>query len=101
MFVMGDHRLVSQDARCQGPVPIENVIGRAFVVVWPTQRLHQPVRARRLEDVRCRRIRSRRPAPVRLRSATDPAARRAVVLPFLLTAALSARSGLPLRDSAS
>ncbi|MGX7670659.1 signal peptidase I [Plantactinospora sp. DSM 117369] len=35
IFVMGDHRLVSQDARCQGPVPIENVIGRAFVVVWP------------------------------------------------------------------
>lgn len=35
LFVMGDHRLVSQDARCQGPVPIENVIGRAFVIVWP------------------------------------------------------------------
>src|SRR3954452_25607885 len=35
MFVMGDHRLVSQDARCQGPVPIDNIIGRAFVVVWP------------------------------------------------------------------
>ena len=31
IFVMGDHRVVSQDARCQGPVPIENVIGRAFV----------------------------------------------------------------------
>ena len=31
LFVMGDHRLVSQDSRCQGPVPIENVIGRAFV----------------------------------------------------------------------
>jgi signal peptidase I len=38
MFVMGDHRKVSQDARCQGPVPIKNVIGRAFVVVWPTDR---------------------------------------------------------------
>lgn len=35
LFVMGDHRLVSQDARCQGPVPIDNVIGRAFVIVWP------------------------------------------------------------------
>jgi signal peptidase I len=35
MFVMGDHRLVSQDARCQGQVPFENVIGRAFVIVWP------------------------------------------------------------------
>lgn len=38
IFVMGDHRMVSQDARCQGPVPIENVIGRAFVIVWPQAR---------------------------------------------------------------
>jgi signal peptidase I len=38
VFVMGDHRLVSQDSRCQGPVPIANVIGRAFVVVWPSDR---------------------------------------------------------------
>ncbi|GAB3158053.1 hypothetical protein GCM10027290_60530 [Micromonospora sonneratiae] len=38
IFVMGDHRLVSQDARCQGPVPIENVIGRAIAVVWPYDR---------------------------------------------------------------
>ena len=45
MFVMGDHRLVSQDSRCQGQVPIENVIGRAFVIVWPNNRwgsLSQP-----------------------------------------------------------
>ncbi len=35
IFVMGDHRLVSQDARCQGPVPIDNIIGRAFLVLWP------------------------------------------------------------------
>jgi len=38
LFVMGDHRLVSQDSRCQGPVPIENVIGRAMVIVWPQGR---------------------------------------------------------------
>jgi len=38
VFVMGDHRLVSQDARCQGPVPIKNIIGRAFLVVWPADR---------------------------------------------------------------
>ncbi|MFE9690464.1 signal peptidase I [Micromonospora sp. NPDC005806] len=38
IFVMGDHRLVSQDARCQGPVPIDNVIGRAFMIVWPSER---------------------------------------------------------------
>lgn len=38
VFVMGDHRLVSQDSRCQGTVPIENIIGRAFVIVWPSGR---------------------------------------------------------------
>jgi signal peptidase I len=38
LFVMGDHRIVSQDSRCQGTVPIENVIGRAFVIVWPNSR---------------------------------------------------------------
>jgi len=38
MFVMGDHRAISLDARCQGQVPIENVIGRAFVLVWPSSR---------------------------------------------------------------
>ncbi|WP_203899509.1 signal peptidase I [Virgisporangium aliadipatigenens] len=38
IFVMGDHRRVSQDSRCQGPVPIANVIGRAFVIVWPSDR---------------------------------------------------------------
>ncbi|MER7456159.1 signal peptidase I [Micromonospora sp. NPDC126480] len=38
IFVMGDHRLVSQDARCQGPVPIDNVVGRAFGIVWPSSR---------------------------------------------------------------
>ncbi|MBM0238486.1 signal peptidase I [Micromonospora sp. ATA32] len=38
LWVMGDHRLVSQDARCQGPVPIDNVIGRAFMIVWPSSR---------------------------------------------------------------
>ena len=38
MWVMGDHRLVSQDSRCQGQVPIKNVIGRAFVILWPKDR---------------------------------------------------------------
>ncbi len=40
MFVLGDHRQVSQDARCQGTVPIDNVVGRAFAVVWPSDRWH-------------------------------------------------------------
>lgn len=38
LFVMGDNRAVSQDSRCQGTVPIENVIGRAFLIVWPGSR---------------------------------------------------------------
>jgi signal peptidase I len=38
LFVMGDHRAVSLDSRCQGTVPVENVIGRAFVIVWPSGR---------------------------------------------------------------
>jgi signal peptidase I len=40
LFVMGDYRGVSQDSRCQGPVPIENVIGRAIAVAWPSNRWH-------------------------------------------------------------
>ncbi len=36
LFVMGDHRLVSQDSRCVGLVPISNVIGKAVAIVWPT-----------------------------------------------------------------
>jgi len=36
LWVMGDHRAVSLDSRCSGQVPIANVIGKAFVVVWPT-----------------------------------------------------------------
>jgi len=38
LFVMGDNRGLSQDSRCQGPVPIENVVGRAFMRVWPPSR---------------------------------------------------------------
>lgn len=38
VFVMGDHRAVSQDSRCQGQVPIDDIIGRAFVIVWPSGR---------------------------------------------------------------
>jgi signal peptidase I len=38
LFVMGDNRAVSMDSRCQGTVPIDNVIGRAFMIVWPAGR---------------------------------------------------------------
>jgi signal peptidase I len=41
LWVMGDHRSVSEDSRYHqddergGMVPLDNVIGRAFVIVWP------------------------------------------------------------------
>jgi signal peptidase I len=35
LFVMGDHRNDSQDSRVHGPVPISDVVGRAFLVIWP------------------------------------------------------------------
>ncbi|MEU4241619.1 signal peptidase I [Actinoplanes sp. NPDC026619] len=93
MFVMGDHRAVSQDARCQGPVPIKNVIGRAFVIVWPSSRFT----SLSVPDV-WKAYAADHPTaaaegqvPVRRE---DPAGD-AIVLPFLISAALSARSGLP------
>ncbi len=45
LFVMGDNRFISQDSRCRGTVPIDNVIGRAGTIVWPVSRwgsLSQP-----------------------------------------------------------
>ncbi|WP_433218306.1 signal peptidase I [Microtetraspora malaysiensis] len=44
LWVMGDHRSVSLDSRSHqgdpggGTIPIEQVIGRAFVIVWPFDR---------------------------------------------------------------
>jgi signal peptidase I len=35
LFVMGDHRDDSADSRVNGVVPIKDVLGRAFVVIWP------------------------------------------------------------------
>ncbi|HEX3823249.1 MAG TPA: signal peptidase I [Mycobacteriales bacterium] len=35
IFVMGDHRNFSDDSRMNGPVPVSDVVGRAFVVIWP------------------------------------------------------------------
>lgn len=47
LWVMGDHRDLSADSRYhlneayQGTFPIDNVIGRAFVIAWPVQRMGQ------------------------------------------------------------
>ena len=38
IFVMGDNRARSQDSRRFGAIPEDDVIGRAFVRVWPVDR---------------------------------------------------------------
>ena len=38
LFVMGDNRRASQDSRFFGPIPIDDVVGKAFVIIWPISR---------------------------------------------------------------
>ena len=35
LFVMGDHRQVSEDSRVFGPIPVSSVIGRGILRYWP------------------------------------------------------------------
>jgi signal peptidase I len=90
LFVMGDHRFVSQDSRCQGQVPIGNVIGRAFVIVWPNSRwdrLPVPATFDSVQDPTA----AGRPEPAR-RSTSDAPGVVAVLLPFVFSRYIYARS---------
>jgi signal peptidase I len=89
LFVMGDHRQVSQDARCQGPVPIANVIGRAFVIVWPYGRwatLPVPKTFDKLPEAVAA------PAGPQPLVTSDGGVGLAVVMPVLVPLVISARS---------
>jgi signal peptidase I len=39
VFVMGDNRCNSDDSRAFGPIPQSNIIGRAFMIIWPLNRI--------------------------------------------------------------
>jgi signal peptidase I len=38
IMVMGDNRCHSSDGRVFGPVPSEDIVGKAFVIIWPISR---------------------------------------------------------------
>jgi signal peptidase I len=91
LFVMGDHRLVSQDSRCQGQVPIHNVIGRAFVIVWPNSRW-DPLPVPDTFDKVAKASAAGQPghAPARVSTSESPGTV-AVLLPFVLSRYFSPR----------
>jgi len=35
VYVLGDNRSNSADSRYRGPIPIDSIVGRAFILVWP------------------------------------------------------------------
>lgn len=39
VFVMGDNRTQSRDSRFFGPITIKSIVGRAFIRVWPPNRV--------------------------------------------------------------
>ncbi|GAB3082414.1 signal peptidase I [Micromonospora schwarzwaldensis] len=93
IFVMGDHRLVSQDARCQGPVPIDNVVGRAFMIVWPSQRWTSLPVPETFAGLPRAEAAPARPVPVD----PDPLGGVVLILPVTATLAVLPGSGRPRR----
>ncbi|MFO7300441.1 MAG: signal peptidase I [Actinomycetes bacterium] len=39
VFLMGDNRNFSMDSRVFGPVPVDDLIGEAFMIIWPPSRV--------------------------------------------------------------
>jgi signal peptidase I len=39
VFVMGDNRNASNDSRSFGPIPLDNIIGRAWLSYWPLEQI--------------------------------------------------------------
>jgi signal peptidase I len=39
LFVLGDNRSNSEDSRYFGFVPVQNVLGKAFLIYWPPKRI--------------------------------------------------------------
>jgi signal peptidase I len=39
VWVMGDNRGNSQDSRVFGPIPEDSIVGRAFMIMWPLNRM--------------------------------------------------------------
>jgi signal peptidase I len=109
LWMMGDHRSISLDSRFQGPIPIDAVIGRAFVIVWPKDRwnplLVPPELAAVPDPVALPSagggvpLTGREAPPVRRESdvpGRDGTAEAVVGLPILSSLVISARSGRKL-----
>ncbi len=41
VFVLGDNRCDSNDSRAFGPIPASTVVGRAFAIIWPINRIRR------------------------------------------------------------
>ncbi|MCI0543953.1 MAG: signal peptidase I [Actinobacteria bacterium] len=39
VFVMGDNREFSFDSRRFGPIPVDDIVGTAFLIIWPTSNI--------------------------------------------------------------